>query len=189
MPVLTVFGGPNGSGKSSIIERVAFEGKHNLLDSDAIAKRLNPNNPGQSAIAAARDVLRRTHAYIEAGQSFAVETTLAGSWILTAMQAALQQGWMVRVVYICVDTPERNIRRVRERVLQGGHDVPDEDIRRRYARSLQNIQAALKIVGQCTVYDNSGAEPRKVLETRAGVIVWQAVDQPSWVTSLIKNLS
>jgi predicted ABC-type ATPase len=145
VPVLTVFGGPNGSGKSSIIERVAFEGKHNLLDSDAIAKRLNPNNPGQSAIAAARDVLRRTHAYIEAGQSFAVETTLAGSWILTAIQAALQQGWMVRVVYICVDTPERNIRRVRERVLQGGHDVPDEDVRRQYARSLLNIRMASEL--------------------------------------------
>jgi predicted ABC-type ATPase len=79
VPVLTIFAGPNGSGKSSVIKRFEFEGRHNLLDTDAIAKRMNPDNPVLSAIAAGREVIRRTHEYIEMGQSFAIETTLAGT--------------------------------------------------------------------------------------------------------------
>jgi hypothetical protein len=69
-------------------------------------------------------------------------------------------------VYICLDTPERSIQRVRERVAQGGHDVPDTDVRRRYIRSLLNLPAALSLAHQAMVYDNSEAEPRKVLETQ-----------------------
>jgi predicted ABC-type ATPase len=108
---------------------------------------------------------------------------------LTAIRAALQREYLIRAVYVCIDTPELNVQRVRERVAYGGHDVPEDDIRRRYSRSLLNLRPVLKIANQGFVYDNSGAEPRKVLETCAGVIIWRAVDQPSWVTSLIDNLS
>jgi predicted ABC-type ATPase len=148
VPVLTIFAGPNGSGKSSVIKRFEFEGRHNLLDTDAIAKRLNPNNPALSAIAAGREVIRRTHEYIEMGQSFAIETTLAGSWTLTAIHAALQREYLIRIVYVCIDTPELNVQRVRERVAYGGHDVPEDDIRRRYTRSLLNLRPVLKIANQ-----------------------------------------
>jgi predicted ABC-type ATPase len=123
------------------------------------------------------------------GQSLAIETTLSGSWTLTAMRAALKQGYVVRVVYICVDNPELNIRRVRERVSHGGHDVPDDDVRRPYTRSLANIPEVLKIANRGFVFDNSLNEPRKMLETREGVMVWRATDLPSWVLSLIENRS
>ena len=127
---------------------------------------MNPNDATQSVIAAGREVILRTRAYINAGQSFAMETTLSGGWTLTAMHAALKQGYIIRVVYICVDDPELNIRRVRERVSHGGHDVPDDDVRRRYARSSANIPEVLKIANQGFVFDNSLNEPRKMLETK-----------------------
>jgi predicted ABC-type ATPase len=59
VPVLTVVGGPNGSGKSGVIRSVEFEGRDNLLEADAIAKRINPAKPRQAAVAAAREVIRR----------------------------------------------------------------------------------------------------------------------------------
>jgi predicted ABC-type ATPase len=71
MPILTVFAGPNGSGKSSLIRQVEFEGRENLLEADAIARRIKPELPQQAGILAGREVLRRTAAYIRSSESFA----------------------------------------------------------------------------------------------------------------------
>jgi predicted ABC-type ATPase len=166
---------------------VEFEGRQNLLEVDAIAARINPDNPSQGAVAAGREVVRRTHEYVNNGQSFAIETTLAGNWVLTTIQAALEREFVVRLVYICLDSPERGIQRVRERVARGGHDVPDNDVRRRYRRSLVNVRKVLKIVDQALVYDNSNAESRLVLETRSGVIISQAIGNSSWARPLIEE--
>jgi predicted ABC-type ATPase len=184
VPVLTVFAGPNGSGKSSIIRLVDFEGRENLLEADAIAKRLHPCTPRLAAVAAGREVLRRTNEYIQSGQNFAIETTLAGAWTSKAIQAALSREFFVRLVYICVDNPERSIQRVHERVAQGGHDVPDDDVRRRYARSLLNVTKIVATVNQAIIYDNSGAEPKLLLEFRGGVLVRKSFEIPSWARNI-----
>lgn len=72
MPLLTVFAGPNGSGKSSLIRQVDFEGRENLLEPDAVARRFNPELPREAGIAAGREVLRRTAEYIRRQESFAI---------------------------------------------------------------------------------------------------------------------
>ena len=90
------------------------------------------------------------------------------------------------VLYICLDNPERSIQRVRERVAQGGHDVPDVDIRRRYARSLSNARRLVPIVHQALDFDNSGAEPRPVFEMRQGQLLSTADEIPTWATTLLE---
>ena len=140
MPVLTIFAGPNGSGKSSLIRHVEFEGRENLLEPDAIARRIRPETPKQAGLSAGREVLRRTAQYIQNAESFAVETTLAGSWTNSAIRAALERSFFTRLFYICLDNPERSIQRVRERVAQGGHDVPDADIRRRHGQQVHKFK-------------------------------------------------
>ena len=184
MPVLTVFAGPNGSGKSSLIRQVEFEGRENLLEADAIARRIKPELPQRAGISAGREVLRRTAVYIRSSESFAIETTLAGSWTNSAIAEALERSFFTRLFYICLDNPERSIQRVRERVAQGGHDVPDSDIRRRYARSLANARPVLRIVHQGLVFDNSGAEPRPVFEMRKGRLLKMADEIPTWAATL-----
>ena len=184
MPVLTVFGEPNGSGKSSVIREMEFEGRDNLLEADAIAKRIDPANPRRAAVSAAREVIRRTREYLEGYQSFAIETTLSSGSTLATMRQAHARGFIVRLVYVCLDNPERSIQRVCERVIQGGHDVPEEDVRRRYERSLQNLPDVLRRAHKGVVFENSGDRPRKVLETQAGVIVWRADSETAWVTRL-----
>jgi predicted ABC-type ATPase len=77
VPTLTVIAGPNGSGKSTLTRSFEFEGRDRLLDPDEIARGLNPLNPSAAAIAAGRDVLKRTADYLIRGLSFAVETTLS----------------------------------------------------------------------------------------------------------------
>ena len=107
-------------------------------------------------------------AYVRSRESFAIETTLAGKWTHAAIRAALERSFFTRLFYICLDNPERSIQRVRERVAQGGHDVPDADVRRRYARSLANACQVLRMVHQGLVFDNSGAEPRPVSRCAKG---------------------
>lgn len=183
MPQLTVISGPNGSGKTSVVGQLDYEGRENLLDPDAIARRMNPENIQRAAVAAGREVIRRTREYLDAGVSFAIETTLSSSSILDTMRAARERGFTVYLIYVCLDTPERNVQRVGERVSRGGHDVPPVDVRRRYERSLMNLGPAVKIADEARVYDNSGEHPRKVLEACHGEIVWRDDDQPTWVVA------
>lgn len=68
-----------------------FIGRENLLEADAIAERIQTNDPGSAALAAGREVLLRTYAYINSHQDFAIETTLAGSWTATVIRTALQE--------------------------------------------------------------------------------------------------
>jgi predicted ABC-type ATPase len=187
VPILTVFAGPNGSGKSSLIRQVDFEGRQNLLEPDAIAGRINPEFPQRAGIPAGREVLRRTADYVRRSESFAIETTLSGSWTNSAIRAALEQSFFLRLFYICLDNPERSIQRVRERMAVGGHAVPDADVRRRYARSLANARQVLRIVHHGFVFDNSGIEPRPVLEMRMGRVVSLAAEIPAWAATLVKE--
>ncbi|HWE53606.1 MAG TPA: AAA family ATPase [Bryobacteraceae bacterium] len=188
MPVLTVFAGPNGSGKSSLIRRVDFEGRQNLLEPDEIARRITPKLPRQAGISAGREVLRRTAGYLRSGESFAIETTLAGNWTSAAVKEALGRSFFTRLFYVCLDNPERSIQRVRERVAQGGHDVPDIDVRRRYTRSLSNATRMLPIVHQGLVFDNSGAEPRPIFEMRMGLALNTAAEIPEWAATLLEGM-
>ena len=98
---------------------------------------------------------------------------------------AIECGFFVRLVYICVDGPERSIQRVRERVARGGHDVPDRDVRRRYVRSLANAEKIVRIVQQALVLDNSGAEPVLAMEIRAGKVLSTVGPIPVWAAGLL----
>jgi predicted ABC-type ATPase len=135
-----------------------------------------------------REVLRRTEEYLDSGRDFAIETTLSGNWTTAAIKDALSRGFFVRLVFICVDNPEQSIQRVHERVAQGGHHVPDEDVRRRYSRSVLNLKRVAGIVNETIIYDNSGPEPRLILEIRSGNLVGTGGDLPVWARDLPEHL-
>jgi len=189
VPTLTIIAGPNGSGKSSTVAPLEITGRENLLDPDAIARRLNPHSPAQAAVEAGREVLSRTQEYLRAGTSFAIETTLSGHQTFRAMRDAKRRGFIVRLLYVALSTPEQNIHRVESRVIPGGHDVPADDVRRRYYRSLANVPEAIRIADLATVYDNSDLRPIKVLEAHNGAITWRAPDLPYWVETIVKALA
>ena len=99
----------------------------------------------------------------------------------------MERSFFTRLFYIFLDNPERSIQRVRERVAQGGHDVPDADVRHRYKRSLTNAGHVLQLVHQGLVFDNSGAEPRPVFEIRGGQVVSLAEEIPEWAEGLLER--
>lgn len=137
---------------------------------------------------AGREVLRRVNGYLRSGKEFGIETTLSGNWIFSAIQVALNEKFFVRLLYICVDNPERSIQRVQERVAGGGHDIPEDDIRRRYIRSLSNLRKVLRMVDHALVYDNSYEEPKLLLELKSGVVITKLNWLPSWAGNLLDDL-
>ena len=167
-PRLTIVAGANGSGKSTLTADSKFLRQIPLLDPDAIAVTLQPTIPGTTAIAAGRQVLNAAKEHIRKGLSFAVETTLSGQGYLQMMIEARQRGFEIALVYIGTERVEINMARIRDRVLAGGHDVPEADVRRRYARSLQNLPAAIKHADHIILFDNSTDEGYRIVASLGG---------------------
>ena len=140
--------GPNGSGKSTLTASIEFEGNANLIDPDAIARGMDPLRPSSRAIPAARQAILRCRSLLLNRQSFTLETTLAGHGAISLMHQAERIGYRTFLVYVALGDPELHIERVRLRVSQGGHDIPDGDIRRRYARSMMRAYRGFEVSGR-----------------------------------------
>jgi predicted ABC-type ATPase len=162
-PRLTIIAGANGCGKSTLTSRSSFIYKTPLLDPDAISKALQPTIPGASAVAAARQVLVSAGEHIEKGESFAAETTLSGKSYLQMMVDARIRGFEVVLVYIGTENVEINLVRIRNRVLSGGHDVPESDVRRRYQRSFKSLLVAIERADHTILFDNSTEEGYRLI--------------------------
>jgi predicted ABC-type ATPase len=163
-PRLTIIAGANGSGKTTLTgwNSDVFRAIP-ILDPDAIAKALQPTSPAAFPIAAARQVLASAKEHISRGESFAVETTLAGKHYLQMMVDARIRGFEVVLVYIGTENVEINLARIRNRVFAGGHDVPESDVRRRYQRSFRNLPLAIGRADHTILFDNSAEEAYRLI--------------------------
>lgn len=190
MPTLTVVAGPNGAGKSSVTTEGRLIKTPNLIDPDAIARALNPSDPAQAALSAGRRALRLEREFVAKGESFTFETTLAGNGPLSTVRAAKLTGFEIVVVFIALDSVEVHVERVRLRKSRGGHDVPEEDIRRRYQRSLANAPEALRIADRGIVLNNTEGEAIPLLVIKDGAIVWKRDGVlPIWAVEIERALN
>jgi len=134
-----ILAGANGSGKSTV-SRVLLPSEGIVyVNPDDIAKELNPQNPPAAKVEAGREALRRIDDLLLKGESFAIESTLSGVGYVGIIRRAKDLGYEVTIAYVYVDSPEFCLERIRIRVQNGGHDVPAEDVVRRFARSKQNF--------------------------------------------------
>lgn len=186
-PIFTVIGGPNGSGKSTLTAMLRRQGLAvPIIDPDAIARELNPNAPELAAIEAGREALKRQTAHLTSGVSFAIETTLAGNMALRHMEQARQRGFATELLFVAIGDVRTNIERVAGRVERGGHNVPDVDVRRRYARSMANLVPAIDRADRVTVFDNSTDQGLRVVLTIEEGNLTQHVrpsELPFWVAT------
>ncbi len=104
------------------------------------------------------------------------------------MHTARKAGFRITLVYLALGDPELHIERVSQRVEQGGHNVPDVDIRRRYHRSLAHAPEAIRLADETLVLDNAGLRPTRVMEIRDGRISWQSSSLPAWVRDLLVRI-
>src|SRR5690349_11805485 len=158
-PRIYVLAGVNGAGKSSIGGAMFRESGADYYNPDEAAEALMAANQGleqtKAHAAAWRQGKRLLEKAVGERLDFAFETTLGGSTMTHLLKDASSQGFEIRIWYVGLVSPEDHIARVAQRVSQGGHDIPEDAIRRRWRHSRQNLIQLLPDVTELRVYDNS----------------------------------
>jgi predicted ABC-type ATPase len=167
-PTFWLIAGPNGVGKTTFaMKRLeAISGSINFVNFDEIARGLSPLRPAAAEREAARIALSRVDHFIDTGSTFAMETTLSGNLQLRLIERARRAGLEANLLYFSARTPEICIERIARRVAEGGHDVPEDIVRRRFMRSLGNLPAYLVAADLWRVYEASGPTPALAIEGR-----------------------
>jgi len=141
MPSLYIIAGPNGAGKTTLIKRFAPKelALLDFINADEIARGLSPFAPDRALLEAGRLVLTRFRQFVADGRDFVLETTLSGKTYRNLFAAARSAGYAFQLDFLMLPTVEHSLRRVARRVLSGGHNVPEADVRRRFVVSLRNL--------------------------------------------------
>jgi predicted ABC-type ATPase len=158
MPNLYFISGCNGAGKTTASFTVLPEmlGCREFVNADEIARGLSPFQPENVAVEAGRIMLQRIEELLKKKEDFALETTLATRSYAQTIKRAREIGYNVTLVYFWLASPELAIQRVKNRVAEGGHNIPEEVIRRRYKKGVKNLfQLFIPICDYWIVIDNS----------------------------------
>lgn len=136
MPQLWIVAGPNGAGKTTVADRW-LSPRIPVVSPDTFAAEngLSPIQAGRAAVAEQERLLA-------ARESFALDTTLSGNRELALMTRAVDAGYKVNLIFVCVENLALCQARILERTDSGGHAVPPKDVARRYGRSLANLPSA-----------------------------------------------
>ncbi|APS58056.1 AAA family ATPase [Piscirickettsia salmonis] len=181
-PQLWVIAGPNGSGKTTLAQRY-FKDKLPVVNPDEIAKELDPNDPHQlkTATKAGKLAAKQRKDYLDQSKNFAFETTFSGKGELVLMQKAADAGFKVNLVFISTDSPTISRGRIRQRVSEGGHHIPSQDVIRRYHRSLINLPKGLSIADRSFILDNSRSRLRLLLSRENSKVKSLSKSLPQWL--------
>ncbi|MCR4823925.1 MAG: zeta toxin family protein [Bacteroidales bacterium] len=158
MPRLYIISGCNGSGKTTASYTLLPDllNCRQFVNSDEFAKSLSPFDPGAASITASRYMVVKINYLLERREDFGIETTLATRSLLRIVQEAQAIGYEVTVLYFWLNSPELAIQRVHERVAAGGHNIPDQVIRRRYVMGLQYFfDSYVPVIDKWILADNS----------------------------------
>src|SRR5579884_3038495 len=157
-PAIVVVAGPNGAGKSTaapFLLRDALEVRE-YVNADAIAQGLSAFNPEAVALQAGRLMLERLNDLAEQRVSFGFETTLASRSFVPWLEQRLRDGYAVHLIFLWLASPEMALARVARRVALGGHGVPEDVVRRRYAAGLRNFFGLYRqLLSSWRIYDSS----------------------------------
>lgn len=162
MKKIIIIGGPNGAGKTTFARSFlpAEAQCPRFINADLIAAGLSPFAPEAAAVKAGRLMLQELAECSARGESFAFETTLSGLSYLRHIERWKDMGYHISLFFLTLPSPEYAIERVAERVKQGGHNIPEETIKRRFASGMRNfINHYRGAVNAWALYDNSEALP------------------------------
>lgn len=180
-PGFFVFAGNNGSGKSTLRSLIVDKiGVDINIDPDAIARRIDPENPEQRRVSAGKEVIRSVMNYIAERKNFSIETTLAGKNAIKQIKMAKAAGYEITMFYIALNDVQQNIERVAMRVKNGGHHIPTPDIIRRNETSFKHLYDYCDLLDNLILIDNSKADGSVIMEINNHIISYEAAPLPSW---------
>ena len=180
MQIYTIIGGVNGCGKSSLTGALKAERSDLglIIDVDKLAAQLgSPVEGGKAAV-------RKIDECLEKGISFTQETTLSGARTERTIRRAKERGYTIRLYYIGLDTMEESLGRIRNRVAKGGHDIPKEDVERRFQSRFADVLRVLPYCDEARFFDNDNGFV-EVAEYRNGELIPRVSNPPRWLLELM----
>jgi len=162
---IVIIAGPNGAGKTTFAQEFLPReaGCPDFVNVDLISRGLSPFAPEKAAMQAGRIMLAEIARRAGRGESFAFETTLSGRSYARHIPRWRRAGYDVKIIFLSLPSAELAVARVKARLAQGGHDVPEEVVRRRFDAGLRNFHSVYRgLVNSWALYDNSGPVPRLI---------------------------
>ena len=181
--------GGNGAGKSTFYEQFLQPRGISFVNADRIARTIAPEAPESVGYDAARVAERIRYDLLEHGVTFCFETVFSHLSKVDFAADAKASGYEVILVFIHLDDPQLNLARIAQRVTDGGHSVPEEKVRSRLPRTLENIKKALPIADEVHLLDNSRCDDpfRRVVSLINGEVVVHADPVPGWALGVLSD--
>ena len=185
-----ILAGGNGAGKSTFYNLFLAPKGIQYINSDRIARDINPESPEEFSYEAAEWAGRLRDDILYKGISFCFETVFSHESKIDFVARARSLNYKIILVYIHLNTPELNEARVRQRVDEGGHNVPREKIYSRIPRTMKNIAKVLSLVDEARLLDNSTRENpyRQVAIIKKGRRVKVNDQLPEWAEAMLKDI-
>ena len=180
-PEIIVFAGPNGSGKSTFTELLK-PAMIDYINADEIKKALKCSD-----LQAAQIAEKQREDHVERLEEFCFETVMSTDRNLKLLQKAKDKGYFIRCYYILTADPYINVCRVKSRVEEGGHDVPEDKIISRYEKALNLVKDVVAVSDICHIYDNSEEKPFRIFKKRKSECFFQKCED--WFCEDIKLLT
>lgn len=184
MKLYTIIGGVNGVGKSSLSGVLSAESSDLgvMIDTDKITAEA-----GGDKIGGGKAAIKRISDCLSKGVNFTQETTLSGMRTLKTIQKAREPGYFIRLYYIGVGSAEESIKRIKNRVEKGGHNIPAEDVQRRHGKRFEDLAKVLPYCNEVRFFDNENGFAKKA-EYKNGTIIPKNDTVPIWLEELREYL-
>jgi len=172
-PKLYVIAGPNGSGKTTFAEKFLpdYAGCFEFVNADLIAKGLSPFNPSKVAIKAGKLLLNQIGDFSKKKVDFAFETTLAGKGYVTIFERMKQDSYELHLFFLWLPSDKLALARVADRVRKGGHNIPEDAVKRRFTRGIRNLLHIYRqLFDTWTVFDNSTLDPKIIVKSERNIL-------------------
>lgn len=180
-PEIVVFAGPNGSGKSTFTELLKPTAM-DYINADEIKKALKCSD-----LEAAQIAEKQRENHMDNMEEFCFETVLSTDRNLKLLKRAKAKGYFIRCYYILTADPYINVCRVKSRVEEGGHDVPEEKVLSRYEKALALVKDVVDVSDVCHIYDNSEEVPFRIFKKRKEFCFYQECED--WLREDIELLT
>jgi len=181
MKTYTIIGGVNGAGKSSLtgVLKSRLHDLGTIVDVDKLTAKL-----GKGAVEGGKAALALMNGCLVRNVNFAQETTLSGHRTERTVKEARDRGYYIRLFYVGLDSLDESLKRIRNRVEKGGHDIPEDDVSRRFAERFDSLRRILPYCDEATLFDNDNGFVA-VAEYRNGEIIAITDKRPAWLMELL----
>lgn len=166
----------------------AYVGSLEFVNADLIAQGLSPFAAERAAFAAGRIMLERVEELSRQGLDFAFETTLSGKSLMGLFRTLKEREYCLNLTFLWIPTVEMSLERVAARVRQGGHNIPEQTVRRRFKLGIQNLFTLYRpVIDIWAVWDNSRTPPSLIAREERGLLTVENHEAYSAILNRISN--